>query len=57
MVSKLLHIFNQHIMLLKWPSRISRVLLTLQLRFYLLAFTCRGRIKKLEKACMDLAAQ
>ena len=55
MISQLLHIFSQQVMLLEWPSRISRVL-TLPLIFYLLAFACKGRIKKLEKACVDLAA-
>ena len=52
-LSKLLHIFSLQIMLLGW---LSRVLLTLQLIFYLLAFACKGGIKKLDKACVDLTA-
>ena len=52
MVTKLLHIFCQQIMLLEWPSRISRVFDLTILIFNLLPF----RIKKLEKACVDLAA-
>ena len=31
--------------------------LTLQLIFYLLAFACKGRIKKLDKACVDSRLQ
>ena len=42
-------------MLLEWPSRVSGVLMTLQLIFYLLAFACKGRTK-IDKACVDLTA-
>ena len=52
--SKLLHIFSQQIMILEWPSRLSG--LFDHLIFYLLAFACKGRIKMLNKACVNLTA-
>ena len=41
-------------MLLKWPSRISRFLNILPACIACIA--CKGRIKKLDKACVDLTA-
>ena len=49
--SKLLHIFHVSGMAFKDSLGFS-----LQLIFYLLAFACKGRIKKLDKACVDLTA-
>ena len=51
--SKLLHIFSQLIMLLEMTFK---DLYLTKLIFYLLAFACKGRIKKLDKACVDFTA-
>ena len=55
--SKLLHIFSQQSMHLEWPSRISKVLdLTINILPARICYKCKGKIEKLEKACLDLAA-